>query len=272
MSPLMRRSLQAPITATLRRVEELLLEWPDHPLLTQLQGICERILTLPVCGPLKAGLTGVELLLCRAQTWEEGAASHVSLATHLAACANLARRWRAAELSAWPRALAAVTQAAAAAADATWFPLFRLLFAGAPPAETEEFITWLRGVATALEEYLRAASLGEFERRVALLFAFHRHAALDAASGVDGAAPLAALLYNVYRYYQQLMPDVHAALDSARAPIETKLKEHVKLAKWEVRCPRVVSLRAVAAHLRTAAVLCRRRVPRVLHTFARQFG
>mgnify|MGYP007014898187 CR=1 FL=1 len=34
-----------------------------------------------------------------------------------------------------------------------------------------------------LEEFLRGASLGEFERRVQLLWAFHVHAELDAAGG-----------------------------------------------------------------------------------------
>ena len=91
------RTVQAPVGATQRRLQELLEEWPEHPLLVQLQAICNRIMSLPACGPLKSALTGVELLLSRAQTWEEGAASHVSIAPQLAACAALARRWRAAQ-------------------------------------------------------------------------------------------------------------------------------------------------------------------------------
>jgi hypothetical protein len=218
-----------------RRLQELLAEWPEHPLLDQLQTICNRILSLPACGPLKTALTGVELLLSRAQTWEEGAASHVSLASQLTACAQIARRWRAAELSAWPRALEACARTAAAAADATWFPLYRLMFAAAPPDEPETAVAWLRGIAAALEEFLRCASLGEFERRVALLWEFHTHALLDVGCGTSGAAPLAALLYNLHRYYFQFVVAVRGALDAARIPIQVKLKEHAKLAKWEVR-------------------------------------
>jgi midasin len=227
--------LQAPVNAMQRRLQELLAEWPEHPLLDQLQAICNRILSLPACGPLKAALTGVELLLSRAQTWEEGAASHVSLASQLQACAHVARRWRAAELSAWPRALEACARTAAAAADATWFPLYRLMFADTPPDEPETAVAWLRGIAAALEEFLRCASLGEYERRVALLWEFHTHALLDVACGTRGAAPLAALLYNLHRYYFQFVAAVRGALDAARTPIQVKLKEHAKLAKWEVR-------------------------------------
>ena len=225
---------QAPVGAVQRRLQELLIEWPEHPLLVQLQAICSRILLLPACGSLKAALTGVELLLSRAQTWEEGAASHVSLSSQLQSCAALAMRWRAAEVNAWPHALAAVTRAAADAANATWFPLYRLMFNVAPPEQPAEAAVWLRSIATALEEYLRGASLGEFERRVALLWLFHGHVSLDAASS-PAWAPLAALLCTLHRYYRQFVVDVNRVLDAARLPIEAKLKDHVKLAKWEVR-------------------------------------
>jgi midasin len=226
--------LQAPVGAVQRRLQALLAEWPEHPLLVQLQDICSRILTLPACGPLKAALTGVELLLSRAQTWEEGAASHVSLSAQLQMCAALATRWRSAEVNAWPHALAAVTRAAADAANSTWFPLHRLMCSVQPPEQPEEAAVWLRSIATALEEFLRGASLGEFERRVTLLWAFYGHATLDAAAS-PAWAPLAALLCTLHRYYLQFVDDVNRVLDAARLPIEAKLKDHVKLAKWEVR-------------------------------------
>lgn len=51
--------------------------------------------------PLKAALTGLELVLARAQIWEESAAKHVSLAAELEGVAGLATRWRRLELAAW---------------------------------------------------------------------------------------------------------------------------------------------------------------------------
>ena len=239
--------------------------------MVQLQAICTRILSLPACGSLKAALTGVELLLSRSQTWEEGAASHVSLSSQLQSCAALAMRWRAAEVNAWPHALAAVTQAAADAANATWFPLYRLMFNGAPPEQPAEAAIWLRSIATALEEFLRGASLGEFERRVALLWVFHGHVSLDAAAS-PAWTPLAALLCTLHRYYRQFVADVNRVLDAARIPIEAKLKDHVKLAKWEVRLSTPFIRWPVATHLRTAAAFMPPARPKGLHTFARQFG
>ena len=43
----------------------------------------------------------MELLLARAQLWEESAAKHVSMAPQLASLAGLATRWRRLELASW---------------------------------------------------------------------------------------------------------------------------------------------------------------------------
>jgi midasin len=59
--------VQAPLEALSSRLDELLEEWPDHPLLGQLRAICGRVIALPLDSPLKAVLTGLELLLQQAQ-------------------------------------------------------------------------------------------------------------------------------------------------------------------------------------------------------------
>jgi midasin len=117
----------APVAATRAKITALLVEWPDHPLLSQLAEICDRVLQLPLSSPLKQALTGLELLLARAQTWEEGAAAHVSLKDQLALCAKLALRWRQRELRTWPRLLARAQERHVARAHRAWFALHRLL-------------------------------------------------------------------------------------------------------------------------------------------------
>lgn len=76
---------------------------------------------LPVCcaglsveSPLKAALTGLELVLARAQIWEESAAKHVSLEAQLQGVAALATRWRRLELAAWRNLLKTTQQRHAA--------------------------------------------------------------------------------------------------------------------------------------------------------------
>lgn len=56
-----------PVSAVALRLNTLLEEWPDHPLLQQLLAICQRLSGLPLTSPLKQALTGLELLLARAQ-------------------------------------------------------------------------------------------------------------------------------------------------------------------------------------------------------------
>jgi midasin len=56
---------------------------------------------LPLRATLKTALSGLELLLARAQLWEQTAASHVSLAGVLRPVAGLAGRWRRLELASW---------------------------------------------------------------------------------------------------------------------------------------------------------------------------
>lgn len=73
---------------------------------------------LPAATPLQAALTGLELLLLRAQLWQDTAARHVSLEAPLAPLAALAGRWRRLELASW-RALLRRT-AERAAAGARW--------------------------------------------------------------------------------------------------------------------------------------------------------
>lgn len=67
----------------------------------QVLRVSERLKELDVGSPLKTVLTGVELLLARAQQWELTAAKHVSLAKELAPLAALAARWRKFELQGW---------------------------------------------------------------------------------------------------------------------------------------------------------------------------
>ena len=257
----------APVAAVRRRLTTLLEEWPEHPLLEQLAEICDRVLALPLLSPLKEALTGLELLLARAQTWEEGAASHVSLAEELTACAKLALRWRQRELRTWPRLLARAAERHAQRAHRTWFALHRLL---RPPVNkkksardhsdehgtdgpseldarglTEEEAEGLRQVTLALEEYVQGSTIGEFRARLDLLWQFHADMAVERVSiqsinpenNAGGAreGALSNVLYNTWRYYVQFLPAVARQVEAARAPCAQKLREHAKLAKWEDR-------------------------------------
>lgn len=125
--------LQEPVAAMARRLRELLEEFPDHPVLAQLAAICARCLSLPLTAPLKTALTGLELLLARAQVWEDTAAKYVSIKAQLTAVAALATRWRKLELACWRNTLKRTAVTHARGAFRSWFHLYRLLIEGMVP-------------------------------------------------------------------------------------------------------------------------------------------
>ena len=61
----------------------------------------------------------MELLLARAQLWEESAAKYVSMAPQLASLASLATRWRRLELASWRCLLVKTAERHAAGLHAT---------------------------------------------------------------------------------------------------------------------------------------------------------
>ena len=241
-----------PVAAARRRLTQLLDEWPEHPLLTQLAELCDRMLSLPLLGPVKAGLTGIELLLARAQIWEESSAEHTSLKNELNECAKLALRWRAREVRTWPRLLARCSERHASRAKRTWFAIYRLLSSmksralsgdDAPEDEIHNVdVEKIRSLTVALEEYLQGSTIGEFETRLELIWCFFAELEVETrACKARGASTsshddaLCAVLYNIWRYYSQFSSVVDKHIETIRKPCEIKLRDHAKLAKWEDR-------------------------------------
>ena len=64
----------------------------------QLITIVERIRTFPVTSPLMKFVNGLEMVLAKAQEWEQVAAKHVSLSSHLEAITQIIIQWRKLEL------------------------------------------------------------------------------------------------------------------------------------------------------------------------------
>jgi midasin len=252
--------LQAPVAAVLARVQQLLNDWPDHPILAQLAAICRRLLAFPATVPLKQALTGVELLLARAQLWQETAAKHVSIADQLTAVAAVATRWRRLELASWRLLLQRVVAVHAAGAHRSWFYLYQLLAAAGqqqPAAEEEEAEGGLlagssafeqlspeeaayRRCVTTLEAFLQTSTIGEFSQRLRLLRAFLRQLQYQqqqgqGQQGQQALGDLVCALQNLSRYYGQFEAAVSEAQAAGLAPIQKDLLDFVRLAKWEDR-------------------------------------
>ncbi|KAL0049173.1 hypothetical protein WJX82_008148 [Trebouxia sp. C0006] len=246
--------LAGPVCGLKARMEQLLLEWPEHPVLVQLSAICDRLTGLSVQSPLKAALTGLELLLARAQVWEESAAKHVSLAKQLEAVAALATRWRKLELAAWRNLLNTTRSRHAAGAHCTWFHLYRLVLEQPPEVHAEEEERQqIQQVAAAVEQFLQTSTVGEYEQRLNMVWSFRCHALVQ--SQVHSKNPqrwtaIAAALYNTHRYYKQFLALMQKAIADGLAELEKQLEDFVRLAKWEDRG--YYAMKATTEHLTDA--------------------
>jgi len=83
----------------------LLKQFPRNEVLELIFRVAERVLSLPLDSSLMKVLAGVELLLGKAQDWEEVAHRGVSMAEELKQLSHLISRWRKMELGSWKRLL-----------------------------------------------------------------------------------------------------------------------------------------------------------------------
>ncbi|KAG1698288.1 hypothetical protein DVH05_015277 [Phytophthora capsici] len=118
-----------PLQRLLVKVQSLLAQWPDHAILQQIVLIADRIRNFEISSPLVRTLTGVELLLRKAQEWEMFAAKAYSITEELGALSALVTRWRKLELYSWPHLLYVKEKQHRFTAQKTWMNMYSLLTA-----------------------------------------------------------------------------------------------------------------------------------------------
>ncbi|RLN87173.1 hypothetical protein BBJ28_00016114, partial [Nothophytophthora sp. Chile5] len=118
-----------PLQQLLIKVQSLLALWPEHAILQQIVRIADCIRNFEISSPLVRTLTGVELLLRKAQEWEAYAARAYSIGVELGALSALVTRWRKLELYSWPHLLHVKEKQHRLAAQKTWISMYSLLTA-----------------------------------------------------------------------------------------------------------------------------------------------
>ncbi|XP_068082683.1 midasin [Anabrus simplex] len=213
-----------------QRVQELLDQWPDHPTLSQVMKILERIQDFPVTSPVARFLTGLELLLTKMQEWEENAHSGVSLAPHSAAVTHQIIAWRKLELQCWKDCLTNAALRAKANASHWWFHIYSLVESFTKPDTSQGTPMTEQDLIHSLQRFMEESTLGEFQARLEILYGFHCHTIhMEPSSRRD---KLMSILWNLHGYYSQFSDGVNARIRELRLPIEKKLKDFVKIARW----------------------------------------
>lgn len=87
-----------------------------------------------------------------------------------------------------------------------------------------------------MDSFFLTAGLGDFSERLCLLESFAEEATKDCAktrfSAPDRLA-LGRVLMSFWKHYSQFLPIIDNAKQNLRGPIEKRLKDEVKLSKWD---------------------------------------
>ncbi|NXJ78761.1 MDN1 protein, partial [Trogon melanurus] len=217
-----------------KAVNELLQEWPEHPVLVQLLVVMDRIRSFPLSSPLSKFLNGLEILLAKAQDWEENASRTLSLRKHLDLVTQMIIQWRRLELSCWSVSLDNIMKQHVEKSTKHWFSIYQMIekyVQEQTEAGTEENERMdLKTLVSILQAFIEGSTLGEFHARLQALLVFHCHVLLM--PQVAEKDILCSILWNLYNYYKQFSECVEARITELRQPIEKELKEFVKISKW----------------------------------------
>lgn len=229
-SPCMNEAKQCKpiLDSLLKRISELLSEWPEHPSLNHIVVVINRINSFPIESPLARFLTGLEILLSKMKEWEENAHSGVSLANQSATVTNLIIQWRRLELSGWKGCLNSAAIRMESRASRWWFYIFSLIDSYVHPSEKEPM--GQKEIVSSLEKFMEDAPLGEFHVRLDMILAFHCHIINLPASRQK--EELLSVLWNLYNFYLQFKDLIAIKINDLKKPIEKKLKDYVKIARW----------------------------------------
>ncbi|XP_040596448.1 midasin isoform X2 [Mesocricetus auratus] len=227
------RQCQPVLQGLLEAVNQLLEDWPEHPVLQQLLVVMDRIRGFPLSSPISKLLNGLEILLAKAQDWEENASQALSLRKHLDLVSQMIIRWRKLELNCWSVSLDNTMRRHTEKSTKHWFSIYQMLEKHmqerTEEQEDDKQMTLMLLVST-LQAFIEGSSLGEFHVRLQMLLVFHCHVLLM--PQIEGKDSLCSVLWNLYHYYKQFLDPVQAKIVELRSPIEKELKEFVKISKW----------------------------------------
>ncbi|XP_040935632.1 midasin isoform X2 [Gossypium hirsutum] len=214
-----------------KRVLTLLSEWEDHPGLQKVLDVIEMLLAIPLCTPLAKALSGLQFLLNRTRILLENG-SKFSLSEQLEPLISLVCSWQKMEFDCWPVLLDEVHDQCDVNAAKLWFPLYSVLH----PRHSSDSAGHDQSTLASLEEFIQTSSIGEFRKRLQLLFAFLGQIISGRSLGIYSSPwqeENIKILYNIFGFYVQFLPLVMELIEANRKRIETELKDLLKLCRWD---------------------------------------
>ncbi|KAJ7552525.1 hypothetical protein O6H91_06G059100 [Diphasiastrum complanatum] len=244
-----------PLASLLQRVTNLLIEWPEHPVLMQIAQTIKLLSSISLQSPVMKAVTGLEMILAKAQLWEENASKLYSISAELDELSRWVIRWRKQELASWPTLLDGIYHAHEISADKLWFSLYDLLHQHAEADLKGEIET----VIESMEEFMLCSPLGEFRRRLDHVLAFYGQFSymsfLNCSLFRISLERIRSILFNVYHYYSHFLPILQESLSTSRTAVDTEMKSFIQLYKWEDRSYSSLASSAEKAHRKVIKVM-----------------
>jgi len=266
-----------PLKDLLHRVAQLLRVFPGNAILIALGQVAETMLQLDL-GTVSLGklLTGLEMVLRKAQDWEQHASQRVALGENLVQVSRLVAQWRKMELNSWSNLLDVRDKNYTIQTRQHWMRLY-LLLTSENYTEKEQrdstcndfqikrglcFPGWVwKGSAQrvnnittmnygddigideetteilkALDTFILTSGIGQFHERLQLIGSFANQLQKESKlihAFTDGQNLRATILASLFEHYSEFIPIIASRKSKLREPIEQKLKNEVKLAKWD---------------------------------------
>ncbi|VVB16033.1 unnamed protein product [Arabis nemorensis] len=220
------------LAALQRKIYSLLQEQEDHPGLQKLSDLLRMLLDIPSSTPLAKALSGLQFLLCKIQKLQEEGCK-LPISDLLEPIISLASSWQKVEFERWPTLLDEVQVQYELNAGKLWLPLFSVLFQK-DCVEISELEN--ESISQSLVEFIETSNIGEFWRRLQLLFCFLLQLSMGSSLGIyssDSHKTKVEICYNIFGFYIQFLPVVMEQLDMNRKNVEAELKEVLKLCRWE---------------------------------------
>lgn len=152
--------------------------------------------------------------------------SGISLLDYSAIVTEQIISWRQFELGCWKECLNAAQNRLKSRASRWWFHLYSMFEKYTNPEDSNE----PEKLVESLHKFMNESPLVEFEARLKLIFTFHCH--LLYAEPASKKDELVSILWNLYNYYNLLVPQVNARINELKTPIQTGLKNFVKICRW----------------------------------------
>ena len=262
------KKVAEPLKRLAVRVASLLCAFPGNAVLVSVVKVVDKVRKLDVnTSSIGKVMVGLEAVLKHAQDWEQYASQRVSIGEPLKKVSGLVAYFRRLELQSWPGLLHSRERRFRTNAKKRWVNLFRLLkeqtdalsymnetlslsslqylsplwlwvgkskqncqharcFTG-PSQDLSQFVM-------ALDTFLLTSPLGEFVTRLSIIDSFASETLAKARLAKnEGFLRLSRVLRALYLYYRQFKECIATKIAEERQPFEKRLRDEVKLAKWD---------------------------------------